>query len=209
MAFVGLGMAAGAAAQAQTYGAQDPCRPAPVYGSAINLLVTALMQQQRAQACAAERQAQWTAYNAQKKADQDKAAADAAQKQQVQAQQAATAETQRQEAAAQATRRQRDRAAADQAARRRRDQAAAQARVDRREEEAQRRLQYLEQIKAERSPDNTCHEPKLARAVLEGWSNLDAMKDQGIKAIDIEHLTTVYFHPDSVTFSCHGIFVTN
>jgi hypothetical protein len=185
--------------------------PAPVYGAgnAINLFVSALAAQQRAQACAAERRAQWAEYAAKKKAEQDAADAAGAQKQKEAAEQSAAAETARQADAAEAERRRRAHAAAEEAARKRREQALAQARRDRQDAEAQRRLRVLELIKAEQSPDNTCREPKLARLVLEGWSNLDTMKGEGIRAIDIEHLTTVYFHADSASFSCHGVFVTN
>jgi hypothetical protein len=185
--------------------------PAPVYGAGnpISLFVTALSAQQRAQACAAERRAQWAEYNAKKKAEQDAADAAAAQKQKEAAEQSAAAETARQAEAAEAARRQRVHAAAAEAARRRREQVEAQARRDRRDEEAQRRLRVDELIKAEQSPGNMCRDPKLARLVLEGWSNLDAMKGEGLRAIDIEHLTTGYFHADSASFSCHGVFVTN
>jgi hypothetical protein len=196
-------------AWAQVYAQHDPCAPAPLYGNAINLLMTALTAQQRAQACAAQRQAQWAAYNAKKQAAQDAADAMAAQKQQEAAKQAQAEEAAHRQDAAIAAKRQHDHAAAEHSERRRREQQIAQDRRLRQQANAQRRSKYVELMKLEASPGNTCREPKLARAVLEGWSGLDTMKADGLRAIDIEHLTTVYFHGDSMTFSCHGIFVTN
>jgi hypothetical protein len=206
---IGSTLALAGRLQAQVSMQRDPCAPAPVYGSAVNLLMSALMAQQRAQACAAERQAQWAAYNAKKKAAQDAADAAAAQKQQEAARQAQAAEAARRQEAADLATRQRVRAAAEQSARRRRELAAAQELRQRQQADSQRRLRYVELLKLENAPDNACRDPKLARVVLEGWSNLDAMKGESIRAIDIEHLTTVYFHPDSMTFSCHGVFVTS
>ncbi len=205
----GAGLVLGGRVQAQVYAQHDPCAPAPTFGGAINLLVAALTAQQRAQACAAERQAQWADYSARKKAAQDAADAAAAQKQQDAAQQANAAEAAHRQSVADAARRQHERAAAEQSARRKREQMIAQDLRRRQQAEAQRRLRYVELLKLENSPDNTCREPKLARAVLDGWSNLDAMRVENIRAIDIEHLTTIYFHPETMTFSCHGVFVTS
>jgi hypothetical protein len=205
----GLSLALAGRLQAQVSGQRDPCALAPVYGSGINLLMSALMAQQRAQACAAERQAQWAAYNAKKKAAQDAADADAAQKQQDAARQAKAAEAAQRQAAEDAATRQHMRMVAEQSARRRREQATAQNLSRRQQADAQRRLRYIALLKLENAPDNACRDPKRARAVLEGWSNLDAMKGESIRAIDIEHLTTVYFHPDSMSFACHGVFVTS
>jgi len=206
---IGSSLALSGRLQAQVSVQRDPCASAPVYGSAINLLMSALMAQQHEQACAAERQAQWAAYNAKKKAAQDAADAAAAQKQQDAARQAQAAEAAQRQEAANAATRQRVRAAAEQSARRHREQAMAQDLRLRQQAEARRRLRYVALLKLESAPDNACRDPKLARVVLEGWSNLDAMKGEDIRAIDIEHLTTVYFHPDSMTFSCHGVFVTS
>jgi len=206
---IGSSLALAGRLHAQLSMQHDPCAPAPVYGSAVNLLMSALMAQQRAQACAAERQAQWAAYNARKKAAQEAADAAAAQKQQEAARQTEAAEAAHRQEAADLATRQHARVAAEQSARKRRAQAMAEDHRLRQQAEAQRRLRYVELLKLEKAPDNACRDPKLARLVLEGWSNLDAMKGESIRAIDIEHLTTVYFHPESMTFSCHGVFVTS
>jgi hypothetical protein len=44
---------------------------------------------------------------------------------------------------------------------------------------------------------------------MDGWNGLDAMKQAGVKTIDIEHFTTIAFHAESMSFSCHGVFVTD
>jgi hypothetical protein len=195
----------------QSYNARpaDPCVAASSGGSALGMLAAALTQSQRDRDCAAERQAQWADYNAKQKAAQDKAAADAtAQKQQVdaaaraqaaeQAQRVASAAQQTRRRSAQAARARQDREATAQA-----DRAAAeQARAD-------TRLRSIALIRAENAPGNLCRGPKLARLVMQGWNALDTFKELGVEVIDIEHVSTVYAHPDDESFACHGVFVTN
>jgi hypothetical protein len=134
-------------------------------------------------ACDAERRAQWDAYNAHKaalKQQQDAARADAEQRQQ----------------------------AAEQAERQRQDeQRIAQEKRAEREALIARHNAYARLVAAENAPDNQCKTPDVARALMQAWSDFDVFKDQNIRAVDIEHLTTTAFDPTSSAMSCHGIFV--
>ena len=68
---------------------------------------------------------------------------------------------------------------------------------------------YNALVEQDKSPDNKCREQETARLLLQGWSDLDTFKNIGMKAIDIEHLTTIKFNPDNSVLVCHGVFVTN
>ena len=196
---------AATAAQAQS---NDPCQPAAAgaYGNPLVSLIGQFATQQRAQACAAERRSQWAEYNARQKAAHDKAEADAAQQKQAAAQQA---ETQRQQDVASRAAAEHARAAAETRAQHRRDQARLAA-VRQREDTDARRQQFAVRLaREENAPDNVCHDPKLARQVIDGWNNLDTMRDAGVRVIDIEHVTTVAAHAGESGVACHGIFVTN
>jgi hypothetical protein len=154
-------------------------------------MANAGVAQQRAQACTAERQAQWGAYyRHQEVVKQQQAAADAAEKErQAQAAVAAQAEAARERRAQEA-----------QAAEERRQQ---------REALVARHNEYAQLIALENAPDNECKKPDIARALLQEWSSFDVFKDENLRAIDIEHLTTTAFDAASSTMTCHGIFVTN
>ncbi len=200
--------------------ASDPCTPSAgrSYGSFGLVAMIGQMAQQRqlAQDCAAERQAQWADYHARQKALQDKAAADAAQqKQAADAKLAADAavaaqHTQTAELAAAAEARTKHRRAQGRAAAARAQVAArADAARVQQQTEAQRRDMYVRLVRDENAPGNICHDPKMARTVMEGWNGLDTMKDASVRVIDIEHITTVTARSGEQGVSCHGVFVTN
>ncbi len=188
--------------------AADPCAPvqASGYGNPLIGLIGQLTQQQRAQACVAERRAQWAEYNARQKAAADHAAADAAQQKQVadakDAAARAAAEAQHVQAAHQAV-------VAEARVRHRREQSRADAQKEQQEAEARRRDAYVRLVRDENAPDNVCHDPKTAKMVMEGWDGLDTMKEASVRVIDIEHMTTVYAHAGDQSVSCHGVFVTS
>ena len=60
---------------------------------------------------------------------------------------------------------------------------------------------------AELSPDNHCHDPAVAGALISEFNDFDAHKNQNIKAVDIERLTTGRWDPSLRVVSCHGLFV--
>ena len=188
--------------------AGDPCSPAPAqeFGSPLIGLIGQLSQQQRAQACVAERRAQWAEYNARQRVLQEKAAADAAQQKQVadakDAVARAAAETRHADAA-------RDALVAQARARHRREQARAVAQEAQQAADARRRDLYLRLVRDENAADNVCHDPKMAKTVMAGWNGLDTMKDASVRVVDIEHMTTVSLRPDDGSVSCHGVFVTS
>jgi hypothetical protein len=192
-------------AHAQAYGGtrNDPCSAsAQPAASPFGMLVNAIVQQQRERACVQERQAQWAQYNARQKAAKDAAAADAAQAKARQAE-ADRAKTQAQEKA------RAEQAAASARASRKKSALRELARADERRAEETRRLRAVALMQAESSPENHCRDPHLAKAVMDGWNGLDAMKQAGVRTIDIEHFTTISFQAESMSFSCHGVFVTN
>jgi hypothetical protein len=165
--------------------------------------------QQRALACAAKRRAQWDQYNARLRAAQEQRNAAAATQPAVIARPptaAASAEPPREAARAKASakRQAAARQLAAKAAAERQAQALAQAMAEAR----RRAAEYASLIAAENSPANHCKDPEVARVLLSQWTDFDTAKEAGQKAIDIEHLTTVAFSPDT-GFSCHGVFVTN
>jgi hypothetical protein len=184
---------------AQSYYAPggNPCLPPPTNGNLLNMLVNSAGQARRDAACAAYRQAQWADYNARKKAAEDQAATEAAAQQE---QQAAAERAQ-----AEASRRQ---AAAEVREHRREEDARAEAKREEIAAAEHAKARYIALVAAENSSENYCKQPKVARGLLDQWNDLDAMKESGIKVIDIEHLTTSNFHPDDQSMSCHGVFVT-
>ena len=188
--------------------AADPCAPAAgsAYGNPLASLIGQVVQQQRAQACVAERRAQWADYNARQKAAQDRAAADAAQQKQVadakDAAAKATAALQQAHAAQAAE-------LAEGRARHRRETARAEGRREREAADARRRDAYVRLVRDENAPDNVCHDPKTAKIVMQGWDGLDTMKEASVHVIDIEHMTTVYARAGEQSVSCHGVFVTS
>jgi hypothetical protein len=189
-------------AQAYEQGSGDPCASAPTSSSPFGMLVNVLVQQQRQAACAAQRRAQWEEYKAKQKAAKDAADASAAQKQAAQAE-AARAHAQAEDKA------RADQAAAEARAARKKAQQRELARNEARRSAEHKRLRHLALMQAENAPDNHCRDPKLAKAVIEGWNGLDTMKAADVRTIDIEHLTTVSFAPQTMSFSCHGVFVTS
>ncbi len=196
----GLGLA-----HAQGYGGtrSDPCAAgSQATASPLGMLVNAIVQQQRERACLQERQAQWAEYNAKQKAARDAAEADAAQTK------ARQAEADKAQAQAQEKARAEQAAASARTARKKAAQREL-ARADEHRAEESRRLRTIALLRAEASPDNHCRDPHLAKAVMAGWNGLDTMKQAGIQTIDIEHVTTIAFQAESMTFSCHGVFVTN
>ncbi len=61
------------------------------------------------------------------------------------------------------------------------------------------------QLAAEQSPDNHCHEQTTAGSLIDFFNNLQSAADYNMRAVDIDHLTTVRF-VDSKTMACHGSF---
>ena len=100
------------------------------------------------------------------------------------------------------------------AARQREEQAAAQAEqlaAERRQERAareQHRVAYFAEVAAERSADNHCRVPDIARALMTEWNDFDQFKELNIRVVDIEHLTTKKFDPETGEMACHGLFKT-
>ena len=202
------------AAHAQTYyspsyNPSGPCAPV-VQNNPIGAIISTFTAQQRAQACAEQQRA---------------AAAQAAlvyQQQQAQERQREQAQEQQREeeqASAQAAQ---DAATAAEQERQRREaaireaverHAEALAAVERRRAEVRDAVEqvaaYNQLVSAEKSQDNRCRQPDVARLLLESWSGMDTFKNNGMKAIDIEHLTTTEFDLDTGVMRCHGIFVIN
>ena len=206
---------AGASAHGQPYYQRtyDPCRPAPVYAGALGALANAISQPQRNRDCLAKRQAQWADYNARIKAAQERVAEAAAAQRQAQleaqaAQELARAEQAKAERKAEVVAAARRAREAKIEAQRQAQQAADEAEAQR-VADAARRARYVALISAEKSPDNFCRKQEMARAVIEGWNGLDTFKDEGLKVIDIEHLTTSTYDADAQVYSCHGVFMTN
>ncbi len=196
-------------ARAQYGRSSDPCASQPMSTSAMGLLIGVLQQHGRDQACAEERRAQWDEYNTRQKAAKDAADAATAHTQaQEEAGRQAEAVSHRQ-AEAQAHEQRQHAALAEARSKRARAEHQAQAERDAAAAEAQRRQGAITLARAETAPGNHCREPDLARRVIEAWNGLDAMKTAGVKAIDIEHLTTVSFDAPSRSVACHGVFVTN
>ncbi len=185
----------------------DPCQPVQAsYGSPIASLISQFSRAQRAQDCVAERRAQWAEYNARQKAAHDKAEADAAQQKQA-ADTAAAAQLAQDKTQHEAAERKR---VASEARRQHRQEQARLASARQHDEAAAVRQQWSAQLaRDEAAPENICRDAKLARQVIEGWNNLDTMRDAGVKVIDIEHVTTASVHAGEGSVSCHGIFVTN
>ena len=173
------------------YGSSDPCLPMPPPQNPFAAMASSGVAQQRAEACAAERQAQWSNYYSHQ----------AVVKQQLEA--AAAAERERQAQA--------EVAAQEAAAREKRAQEIqlAEERKEQRDALVARHNEYAQLIALENSPDNECKKPDIARALLQSWSDFDVFKDENLRAIDIEHLTTTAFDASSSTITCHGVFVTN
>ena len=187
----------------------DPCVPQPMGGGVFGMLTAAVTQGQRDRACVAKRQAQWTEYNARQKAAKDQADAAAAQskaKQAADAQATVNAGLVKSATAARVTRQRQ--AGAVHA---RHDEAEAKAMQRQFEHQAamDKRARAILLIRAESAPGNVCRQPKLARGVMQGWNGVATFKDTGVSVIDIEHVTTVFFHPADQSIACHGVFVTN
>ena len=204
------------------------------YGSglgALGMLTNMISQPHRSSDCAALRRSQWAEYNAKQKAARDKVEADAAAQKQAAAtvdaakiaaaaqvadahaavvvrRAAASAAARRERGAARADEVRTQREAAVEAARVQRVAAAEAARGQRTAALAQRAA-YVRMVAAENAPDNMCRQPKVARAVMDGWNELDAFHAADVHVIDIEHFTTVAWHAADQTFACHGVFVTN
>lgn len=206
----GLGLPGTAIGQAQPPAAWgDPCATLARTGNILLDMAASVGAQQRALACAAKRRAQWDQYNARLRAAQEQRNAAAATQPAVIARPptaAASAEPPREAARAKASakRQAAARQLAAKAAAERQAQALAQAMAEAR----RRAAEYASLIAAENSPTNHCKDPEVARVLLSQWTDFDTAKEAGQKAIDIEHLTTVAFSPDT-GFSCHGVFVTN
>jgi multidrug efflux pump subunit AcrA (membrane-fusion protein) len=162
-----------------------------VSASPFGVLVNVLVQQQRQAACLAQRRAQWEESNARQKAA--KAADD---EKQADLAGAARAHAQAQEQA-------KAQAAANAHA------AQKKARSEQRRVAEEKRQRAMALMQAENAPDNHCRDPQLAKAVIDGWNGLDAMKASDTRTIDIEHVTTVAFRPETMSFACHGVFVTS
>ena len=201
----GIFLIAWASSALAQYGGYDPCRPAPESGNAILALANLMGQAHREQACADLRRGQWADYNARQKAARD--TADAAAQVAHEAERHAS-DAQAAQAAAQ-LRARRQMAAAEQHARQMRAASQSQAERDAALAERRHRLVYLALARAEQAPDNHCRQPELARGVMGAWDGLEAMKAEGVRVIDIEHLTTLSFDAANGAAECHGVFVTS
>jgi hypothetical protein len=192
----------------------DPCAPTPNtgtsfsfggIGSAIGMLGNLAGQAQRQRACAAQRQAQWDAYQAKQMAAATQKPAASAPAQAAPAQAAPAQAAPAQAAPAQA--------APAQAALKPQLAAAAQprktapARV--RAVAAPSQPHTVALAEAENSADNVCREQAVARAVMTGWNGIDQFKAHGVTVIDIEHLTTSAADRSAHTYTCHGVYVTD
>ncbi len=220
-------------------GGYNPCRQTASgssagYGSglgALGMLSNMIGEPRRSSDCAELRRSQWADYNAKQKAAHDKLTADAAAQKQTEAAadaakvaaatQAASAHAAvvvRRAAASAVARRERNAARADEA-RVQRDAAAEATRMQiiaqaeavrgKRTAALAQRAAYMRLVAAENAPDNMCRQPKVARAVMDGWNGLDAFHASDVRVIDIEHFTTVSWHAADQSFACHGVFLTN
>ncbi len=211
LAPIAAALSCGGPAQAQYGRSGDPCSAPAIMpsGNAVTALIGMLGQHSRDEACAAERRAQWDEYNARQKAAHDEAEAAATRAQEQQAEAAHQKDAAAQQQVEVAARTQRQHASAALQARRLRAERLAQAGREEQAVQERRRLAAVTLARAESAPDNHCREPDLARSVIGAWNGLDAMKAAGVKAIDIEHLTTVSFDAQNRAVACHGVFVTN
>lgn len=171
-----------AQAQAQYY--PNPCAAyRPPQPGLIGAIVNPMIAQQQAQACAqaqhdAELRRQYDTAQAQYRAQAQQAAAAAKQRQ-----------VEQQQAVEQAT-------------------AAARAKKQAEQREHARQVEVAAQLAAESSPDNYCHEPKLAKVMIEEFNRFKPMKTMDEQVVDIEHVTTRKFDAGQSDVICHGTFVT-
>jgi hypothetical protein len=171
----------------------DPCAPAANtgnnfafggIGSAIGLLGNLAGQAQRQQACAAQREAQWDAYQA-------KLAAEA---EQTQAPPPPPARAGVAAAPAPASPPPAPRRPAP--PRMRLAEAASPSRA-------------IALAAAENAADNVCRAPAVARAIMAAWNGIDRFKSHDVTVVDIEHLTTSAADRTAQAYTCHGVYVTN
>lgn len=72
---------------------------------------------------------------------------------------------------------------------------------------AERAERARAELDAELSPANRCRDPSVARQLMDEFDGFDAMKEAGVKAVDIEHLVTTLWSDELKKYSCHGVFV--
>jgi ATPase subunit of ABC transporter with duplicated ATPase domains len=65
----------------------------------------------------------------------------------------------------------------------------------------------IAQKEAEDSPDNICRNPNHVKMLLSEFNDFDQVKERGVKAVDMEHITTLKYDTDSQVAICHGSFV--
>jgi hypothetical protein len=184
----------------------DPCAPVPNnggfifggIGSAIGMLGNLAGQSQRQQACAAQRQAQWNAYQARLSAAADQKQAALA------APAPATAPAPAPAPVAQTAP---PPPAPPRPIRMATSHRASPGRV--RVVEASSRAATIDLAAAEASPANLCREPAVARAIMAAWNGLERFKAHGITLVDIEHLTTSAADRSTQAYTCHGVYVTS
>jgi len=63
-----------------------------------------------------------------------------------------------------------------------------------------------QQLAAEQSPDNHCHEPKVAGKLIVDFNQIRGAQDYNMQAVDIDHLVTMKYDSPGI-FICHGAFV--
>jgi hypothetical protein len=212
----GLGLPGAAIGQPQPPAAWgDPCATLARTGNILLDMAAAVGAQQRALACAAKRRAQWDQYNARLRASQEQRAATTAappaaiaKPPTAAASAAPPRDSDKTREAAHAKAAAKRQAAARQLAAKEAAERQSQALAAALAEARRRAAEYASLLAAENSPANHCKDPEVARLLLTQWTDFDSAKEAGQKAIDIEHLTTVAFSPDT-GFSCHGVFVTN
>jgi hypothetical protein len=76
------------------------------------------------------------------------------------------------------------------------------ARIEAEREATKARMIAAARVAAENSPDNMCHDPKIARIMMEAFNHLDWA--DGRKVVDIEHLVTLVDQDQNK--SCHGVW---
>ena len=65
------------------------------------------------------------------------------------------------------------------------------------------------QLAAETSPYNRCAKPDYARILMTQMDSFATFKNRNMSFIDIEHLTTIRFGPETLEMTCHGTFVSD
>lgn len=90
----------------------------------------------------------------------------------------------------------------------RRKEAAREA-ISQRKKQRERNDREAAQLAAERSSDNICAKPDIARTILSEMGSFNSFKNRNIGFIDIERLITLTFNAETFEMACHGIFISD